>query len=283
MTITSSDDPRKVKISKWEEGGLQLRRRKYSEDMLPSLRPFTNITLCSHPLAQLEPVLSQSKYSQTSVRHILTSNHISSESRLDIGNKRSLSHGVRDIQFCSNLLISRSSGLPCRCAPQGTYHAENATLKGIRRPPPYYGASPLSRRSIDHPNNMFLKRGFSSFRGRLDTFRSFGSSSEMENPSTAKNHRVFIALGSNVGDRIEMIEKACLEMESCGIRVKRTSSLFETEPMYVLDQEPFINGVCEVRFHSPFLFVGTRIDLFPIVIALTICYRPKLRWALLNF
>ncbi|KAJ5112394.1 hypothetical protein N7532_000439 [Penicillium argentinense] len=60
-------------------------------------------------------------------------------------------------------------------------------------------------------------------------------------------HRAFIALGSNVGDRVEMIEKACLELDRANIRVKRTSSLFETTPMYVLDQGTFINGVCEIE------------------------------------
>ncbi|KAJ5172542.1 hypothetical protein N7492_005135 [Penicillium capsulatum] len=60
-------------------------------------------------------------------------------------------------------------------------------------------------------------------------------------------HRAFIALGSNVGNRVEMIEKACLEMDRANIKVKRTSSLFETAPMYVLDQAPFMNGVCEVE------------------------------------
>ncbi|EAW13864.1 folic acid synthesis protein [Aspergillus clavatus NRRL 1] len=60
-------------------------------------------------------------------------------------------------------------------------------------------------------------------------------------------HRAYIALGSNVGARVEMIEKACQEMERAHIRVKRTSSLFETAPMYVLDQDPFMNGVCEVE------------------------------------
>ncbi|PYH94604.1 folic acid synthesis protein [Aspergillus ellipticus CBS 707.79] len=60
-------------------------------------------------------------------------------------------------------------------------------------------------------------------------------------------HRAFIAFGSNVGDRIDMIEAACRELERASIRVKRTSSLFETAPMYVLDQDPFINGVCEVE------------------------------------
>lgn len=43
-----------------------------------------------------------------------------------------------------------------------------------------------------------------------------------------------------------MIEKACLELDRVNIKVKRTSSLFETTPMYVLDQDTFINGVCEV-------------------------------------
>ncbi|RDW90634.1 folic acid synthesis protein [Aspergillus mulundensis] len=60
-------------------------------------------------------------------------------------------------------------------------------------------------------------------------------------------HRAFIALGSNVGERVEMIEKACLEMDRANIKVIRTSSLFETAPMYYLDQEPFMNGVCEVE------------------------------------
>lgn len=61
-----------------------------------------------------------------------------------------------------------------------------------------------------------------------------------------QTHRAFIALGSNVGDRVEMIEKACRELDRVGIKVKRTSSLFETTPMYVLDQGTFLNGVCEV-------------------------------------
>lgn len=65
-------------------------------------------------------------------------------------------------------------------------------------------------------------------------------------------HRAFIALGSNVGDRVEMIEKACLELERSNIKVKRTSSLFETTPMYVLEQDTFINGVCEVSNLFPF-------------------------------
>lgn len=57
----------------------------------------------------------------------------------------------------------------------------------------------------------------------------------------------FVALGSNLGDRVAEVEKACRLMDARGIRVRRTSSLWETEPMYVKDQDRFINGVCEVE------------------------------------
>ncbi|RMY79080.1 hypothetical protein D0863_00227 [Hortaea werneckii] len=58
---------------------------------------------------------------------------------------------------------------------------------------------------------------------------------------------VYVALGSNVGDRLEAIEVACRAIdEDQDMRVLRTSALYETEPMYVEDQERFLNGVCEV-------------------------------------
>ncbi|POS81112.1 folic acid synthesis protein [Diaporthe helianthi] len=59
--------------------------------------------------------------------------------------------------------------------------------------------------------------------------------------------KAYIALGSNLGDRISEIERACREMDARGIRVRRTSSLWETEPMYVTDQDRFVNGACEVE------------------------------------
>ena len=59
--------------------------------------------------------------------------------------------------------------------------------------------------------------------------------------------KAYIALGSNLGDRIDWIEQACRRMtNSPQIKLVKTSSLWETDPMYVLDQEKFINGVCEV-------------------------------------
>ena len=62
-----------------------------------------------------------------------------------------------------------------------------------------------------------------------------------------KRDRVFLALGSNIGNRLNNIEQACREMDAePDIRVARTSALYETEPMYVTDQGRFLNGACEV-------------------------------------
>lgn len=68
--------------------------------------------------------------------------------------------------------------------------------------------------------------------------------------AASQTKTAYIALGSNLGDRITEIEKACNEMNRRGIRVKRTSSLWETEPMYVTEQDRFINGACEVRLFT---------------------------------
>ncbi|KAK6224637.1 dihydropteroate synthase [Colletotrichum tabaci] len=69
-----------------------------------------------------------------------------------------------------------------------------------------------------------------------------GAEPRPKGPRTA-----YIALGSNLGDRVAWIERACAEMDRRNIKVKRTSSLWETEPMYVLEQDRFVNGVCEVE------------------------------------
>ncbi|KAK4935144.1 trifunctional dihydropteroate synthetase, partial [Elasticomyces elasticus] len=64
----------------------------------------------------------------------------------------------------------------------------------------------------------------------------------------SSDHRAFVALGSNVGNRLGMIERACLEMNTeAGVRVVRTSGLYETTPMYYEDQDPFLNGACEIE------------------------------------
>ena len=67
-----------------------------------------------------------------------------------------------------------------------------------------------------------------------------------------ERHTAYISVGSNIGDRVGWIEKALNLMKwKAPIKIKRTSSLWETEPMYVVDQANFLNGVIEVRFQVP--------------------------------
>ncbi|KAF6240918.1 hypothetical protein HO173_000710 [Letharia columbiana] len=60
-------------------------------------------------------------------------------------------------------------------------------------------------------------------------------------------HRAYLALGSNLGNRVEMIESAVRQMSDRGITVLRTSALYETKPMYLENQQSFINGACEIE------------------------------------
>lgn len=59
-------------------------------------------------------------------------------------------------------------------------------------------------------------------------------------------HRAYLALGSNIGNRVKMIESAIRAMCDRRLTVLRTSALYETKPMYLENQESFINGACEV-------------------------------------
>jgi dihydroneopterin aldolase / 2-amino-4-hydroxy-6-hydroxymethyldihydropteridine diphosphokinase / dihydropteroate synthase len=57
---------------------------------------------------------------------------------------------------------------------------------------------------------------------------------------------VYIALGSNLGDRLGTIEQALNLLETSKIRVQDVSGLYESEPMYVQEQPQFLNAVCKV-------------------------------------
>lgn len=54
---------------------------------------------------------------------------------------------------------------------------------------------------------------------------------------------VYIAVGSNLGDRSLVISQAIQELRTVG-DVKRTSFLYETVPMYHSDQNNFLNAAC---------------------------------------
>ena len=60
---------------------------------------------------------------------------------------------------------------------------------------------------------------------------------------------MFIALGSNIGDRVGNIRRAVNSLEREGVEVVRTGRMYESEPMYVEDQARFVNTVIEVSFY----------------------------------
>lgn len=58
--------------------------------------------------------------------------------------------------------------------------------------------------------------------------------------------RVFIGLGSNIGDRIEYCRTALSEISRFG-QIVKVSSVYETEPVGKEDQPDFINCAAEVE------------------------------------
>jgi 2-amino-4-hydroxy-6-hydroxymethyldihydropteridine diphosphokinase len=58
---------------------------------------------------------------------------------------------------------------------------------------------------------------------------------------------VYLALGSNLGDRAAMLQNAVARMESPDLHVRRASSVYETEPREVEDQAWFLNQVVEAE------------------------------------
>jgi 2-amino-4-hydroxy-6-hydroxymethyldihydropteridine diphosphokinase len=58
----------------------------------------------------------------------------------------------------------------------------------------------------------------------------------------------YLGLGSNVGDRESHLRAAVAALREHGVQVRAISSLYETEPVgEVLDQPDFLNAVVEVR------------------------------------
>lgn len=66
------------------------------------------------------------------------------------------------------------------------------------------------------------------------------------NTSFMQYHQVYLALGSNQGDRSRAIYQALQELKSIG-NIKATSFLYETAPMYVKSQSTFLNAACLIE------------------------------------
>ena len=59
--------------------------------------------------------------------------------------------------------------------------------------------------------------------------------------------RVFLSLGSNLGDRVANIRKALEQLTGVGVTITRVSSLYKTEPMDFRPQAWFVNCVAEAE------------------------------------
>jgi 2-amino-4-hydroxy-6-hydroxymethyldihydropteridine diphosphokinase len=62
--------------------------------------------------------------------------------------------------------------------------------------------------------------------------------------------KVYLSLGSNIGDRAQNIFRAIEALTVHGIRVMKQSSLYETEPVELRAQEWFLNSVIEVETNA---------------------------------
>jgi 2-amino-4-hydroxy-6-hydroxymethyldihydropteridine diphosphokinase len=58
---------------------------------------------------------------------------------------------------------------------------------------------------------------------------------------------VYLALGSNVGNREENLRKAVTLLAEAGVEIKNISSVYETEPVDYLDQDWFLNSVLQAE------------------------------------
>jgi 2-amino-4-hydroxy-6-hydroxymethyldihydropteridine diphosphokinase len=58
----------------------------------------------------------------------------------------------------------------------------------------------------------------------------------------------YLSIGSNIGDRLENLRQACRRLESSGLRLRALSSVYETEPVDVLEQDWFLN--CAVAIET---------------------------------
>ena len=57
--------------------------------------------------------------------------------------------------------------------------------------------------------------------------------------------RIYLSLGSNIGDRESYLRKAAERLASNDMRILRSSRIYETEPVDLLDQAWFLNQVLE--------------------------------------
>ena len=62
---------------------------------------------------------------------------------------------------------------------------------------------------------------------------------------------VYLSMGSNVGDPADNLWRAIAALGDAGVRVRRVSSIYETEPVDLREQPWFLNCVVEAETELP--------------------------------
>ncbi len=62
---------------------------------------------------------------------------------------------------------------------------------------------------------------------------------------STKPEIVFLSLGSNVGNREKNLRAAIVALPNLGVQIRKVSSIYETEPVDLLEQPWFLNCVVE--------------------------------------
>jgi dihydroneopterin aldolase/2-amino-4-hydroxy-6-hydroxymethyldihydropteridine diphosphokinase/dihydropteroate synthase len=120
--------------------------------------------------------------------------------------------------------------------PSAITFAEAAGVEITRTATTFANSEPVTRRSSPGP------------KGSAATTQLFPDTGLEDLASgNGKLHEVYIAFGSNEGDSIKTIRDAMQLLDTKGVKVLQTSPLYESEPMFVQDQNKFVNGVfkCE--------------------------------------
>lgn len=61
---------------------------------------------------------------------------------------------------------------------------------------------------------------------------------------------IVLSLGTNIGNRLENLDQARLLLTELGIEILQASSIYETEPYGIADQEDFLNQVLLIHYNG---------------------------------
>jgi 2-amino-4-hydroxy-6-hydroxymethyldihydropteridine diphosphokinase len=59
--------------------------------------------------------------------------------------------------------------------------------------------------------------------------------------------RIYLSLGSNIGDRAGYLRQAAEHLDAGGVKILRASAIYETEPVNLVRQDWFLNQVLEAE------------------------------------